>query len=404
MKNENNISILSKSECCGCRACGETCPKNCISFSIDNEGFFYPIVDESICISCKKCQSVCPEIIQEFHFRKDIAIAAYCKNQQQRDLGSSGGVFGLLASEVIQQGGRVWGAAFDDNLRLVHKCATSSTELIPIYKSKYIQSDTSGIFNIIKKDIKDGILTLFSGTPCQCNAVRNYIGDCDNLITIEVVCHGVPSQSLFDKTIEWVEKKEKCKIISFTFRSKYTRALHPHSYTYICESENKKRTVNGLHYQFPFYFGFQKYITLRMSCYNCKWAKPQRTADITLGDFWGIEKYDPGLDPKKGVSMVILNTGKGEALFSKINEKQSILTKEVPMAVAEQGNGCLCSPTKMKPERNEFFDELQNKPFETVVKKFLVPRRKWIFDIYYSIPSPLRNIVRRVMDKRMKYE
>lgn len=404
MKNKTNISILPHEECCGCRGCGDTCPRGCISFEKNREGFEYPKVEDSKCVSCGLCLNSCPEINQSFHPQAPEVLATFAKDSGHRNAGSSGGIFGLLARIIIAKGGKVWGAAFDENLRLKHVSATTNEELKPLLRSKYIQSDTSGIYKIIAQDVKAGIPTLFSGTPCQCNTVRNITGDTELLTTVEVVCHGVPSQDLFDRTITWLEERKGIKIKSFVFRSKYRKALHPQAFTYTYSGGGKESAVNGLHYQFPFYFGFQRYITLRPSCYSCKWAKPTRTADITLGDFWGIEKYDEKLDPKTGISQVILNTDRGKKLFNEITVDQSLWLKSLPIEAAVENNGCLKSPTKLSPVRKHFFESLANEPFDLVVRKFLTPRRKWIFDAYYGLPTYLRKIVRKIMDKRMKYE
>ncbi len=405
MGNNQNISILAHDDCCGCRVCGDVCPVGCISFKEDREGFFYPLVDESVCISCGKCQWICPEITPSHNAVAETVEAAYAIDCNDRQAGSSGGIFGLLAEQVLKKGGHVYGAAFDDNLKLSHQCATNIDELQPLMRSKYLQSNTSGCFKRIIADVRNGILVLFSGTPCQCNAVLNAVGsNCDNLITVEVVCHGVPSQSLFDKTLQWIENKKHCKIKAFSFRSKYKKALHPQAFSYVCDDGSKTKMVNGLHYQNPFYFGFQKYITLRPSCYRCRWARPERCADLTMGDFWGIEKYDPSLDAKTGISQIIVNSDNGAELMSLLIEKSLIWHKEFPMAVAIENNGCLKVPTKLKPERESFFLALESQPFDNVVKKYLKSRRQWIFDVYYSLPGILRRFVRKVMDKRMRYE
>ncbi|MDE6552622.1 MAG: Coenzyme F420 hydrogenase/dehydrogenase, beta subunit C-terminal domain [Muribaculaceae bacterium] len=404
MVNEANISILNHSDCCGCKACGNACPKKCISFSEDNEGFMYPHVDEEQCISCKKCKNICPELKPSYNTKRDSAIAAFAVNKDERNSGSSGGIFGILAQEIIKKGGKVWGAAFDSDLQLHHEVATKIDDLSPLYRSKYIQSNLERVYTQIKKDTSEGILTLFSGTPCQCNAIKNFIGKNDLLITVEVICHGVPPQSLFNKLIAYIESQNHCKITSFAFRSKSDKALHPQSFTYVCEKGKRKMTVNGLHYQFPYYFGFQKYITLRPSCYSCKWAKPERTADITLGDFWGIEKYDSSLDAKDGVSMIIINTEAGKSLIECIEHQKKIFTEQFPIKIAIDNNGCLSAPTTLNPEREAFFKALNEEPLEDVINNYLRPKRKFIFDIYYSLPKSLRHLVRRLMDKRMKYE
>lgn len=405
MANSKNISVVAHEDCCGCRACGDICPVGCISFKEDSEGFFYPSVDEAMCISCGKCQRTCPELNTSFNVTAETTTAAFAKSSIDHQSGSSGGIFGLLAQEVINNGGHVYGAAFNKHLKLIHTCATTIEELKPLMRSKYIQSNTTGCFKDVIGDVHAGIMTVFSGTPCQCNAIVNALGsNPDNFITIEVVCHGVPSQNLFDRSISWIEGKKHGSIKSFSFRSKYKGALHPHAFSYVIEKNGKTKTVNGLHYQNPFYFGFQKYITLRPSCYRCKWARPQRCADITLGDFWGAEKYDATLDPKNGVSQVIVNTEKGKRFFNTLESKNLVWHKEFPISVAIENNGCLNSPTKLKPEREQLFNDIVVNPFDVVIKDHLKSKRQWIFDLYYGLPGFIRRAVRKIMDKRMRYE
>ena len=364
----------------------------------------FPAVNEEVCIQCGKCQKICPEFHPNFHPKAVDVTAAYAESAEVRQSGSSGGIFPLLAEKILAMGGKVWGAAFTNELQVIHQCASNVSELQPLLRSKYVQSNPSGAYAQIKEDVAHGIMTLFSGTPCQCNAVRNVVGDSPLLYTVEVVCHGVPSQDLFDRSIKWFEEKHNCTVTRFTFRSKPAGAKHPQAYSIEYACGFKVHNKNGLHYQFPYYFGFQKYMTLRQSCYTCKWAQPKRTADITLGDFWGIEKYNSTLDAKTGVSQVICNTEKGRELVDSLIRENEIFSENFPIDVAIENNGCLKAPTKLKPSRAAFFKALQEEPFDEVVKKYLTSNRKFIFDLYYAIPGPLRRIVRRLMDKHMSYE
>ena len=223
MLNSKSIDILQSQDCCGCAACVDTCPQKCISMRKMQDGFMYPVIDGSVCNNCGLCAKKCPSLSPSMNLPQATASSVYAKSIAQRDSGSSGGVFGILAEFVLNEGGKVWGAAFDEKLYLVHKCALHEKELAPLLKSKYIQSDLSGVYRQVLQDLKIGRFTLFCGTPCQCNALKNYVGShTDKLLLVDFVCHGVPSQDLFDKTIDWYEKKYKVRLhlLHFDIRAK----------------------------------------------------------------------------------------------------------------------------------------------------------------------------------------
>lgn len=399
---KNNISVLLKQECCGCRACGDICPHKCISFAADEEGFCYPSIDESACIDCGLCSKACPSLHPHLSSEHPAATyAAYALNREKHRAGSSGGLFGIIAAAVIEHGGKVWGAAFDSNLKLHHCSAANMQELGPLLKSKYIQSDTTGVYKAIKQDLHDGITTLFVGTPCQCNALKNYIGGNDeNLIVVDLVCHGVPSQDMFDKSIRWFEHKHNCSVSGFKFRYKEKRNRSSQIYRIDYSTNGSEKSHVGLYYEFPHYFGFSSYKTLRLSCYQCKWAKPFRCGDLTIADFWGIENLRPHLDSKDGVSLLLANNDAGTALIEKI--KYHLHIEEAPFDYACKKNGCLQGPTQLKESRTALFSDLQNMNFDEVVKKHLSPRRKLLFDIYYNIPSGVKRIIRAMAGNRLK--
>lgn len=403
MAKNKSISTLLKEDCVGCRSCGDVCPKRSISFAEDLEGFYYPIVDDYTCINCGLCSTVCPALSVQFNDRCDKSYAIYANDVKIRESGSSGGVFRLLAEIVLNDGGRIWGAAFNEELQLVHSKADNINELQPLLKSKYIQSNLTDVYAQIKKDLLNGVRTLFCGTPCQVNALKNFVGkEFDDLITIDFVCHGVPNQNLFDRTIRWYEEKHNVKVDWFQFRYKSKEVKHPQSYALHHLGENDIHV--GLHYQFPYYFGFQKYIILRPSCYQCKWARGERAADITLGDYWGIEKYIPRLNAKDGVSMILCNTLKGNALLEKLKSENAVTVYVLSLQNAVDNNGCLCGPSSAKLEREQFFSHLQSWDFNRVVKEHLTPKKKWIFDLYYRIPKSIRGIIRKILNKRVRYE
>ena len=404
MVKSKSITSLSKSSCTGCKMCGDVCPKHCISFKEDIEGFFYPIVDEDKCIDCGLCAKKCPALNVNLKEKTDNAYSAYASDKYYKDTGSSGGVFSVLASYVINYGGVVYGAAFNDRLILSHRRIVEIDDLRPLCKSKYLQSDCSGIYSNVKKDLQDGSLVLFVGTPCQCQALQNYVGDNlrKNLLVVDFVCHGVPNQKLFDENLKWNDKKFG-KVSSVEFRYKGSKVQHPQTLKLVYEKKGKNKAILRIHYEDPFYFGFQKHITLRPSCYQCQWAKPERCSDITLADFWGIEKVNIGLDSKKGVSCLLLNTEKGRDCYDKIKQKLDGLNA-LPIDFAVKNNGCLGSATLKPKNRDSFFNDWKNEGYDAVVAKYLTSKRKWVFDLYYNIPKPIRKIVRKLMENRMKYE
>lgn len=395
---------LSKFSCTGCKMCGDICPKHCILFEEDTEGFFYPIVDEAHCVDCGLCVKKCPVLNTCVKEKTDFAYSAFASDKSQKDTGSSGGIFSVLASLIINKGGVVYGAAFDEMLTLKHTRTASIEKLRPLCKSKYLQSDCTGIYQKVKNDLQTGSYVLFVGTPCQCQALQNFIGDklSEKLLIVDFVCHGVPNQKLFDENLEWNERKYG-KVVSVEYRYKGKKVLHPQTMNIVYMKGEKKKSILRLHYQDPYYFGFQKHITLRPSCYQCRWAKPERCSDITLADFWGIEKTELGLDSKQGVSCILLNTDKGQSFFNMIQGYLDGINK-LPVDFAVENNGCLGGPTKMPNSRSVFFEDWHNEGYNVAVNRHLVSKRKWMFDLYYCLPTNIRTIVRKLMDKRMKYE
>lgn len=401
----NNISTVTRDSCCGCKVCADVCNHKAISYALDDEGFFVPMVDSDLCRDCGLCTTVCPSLNAGRRASIDICYATYAKDKEFLLQGSSGGMFGLLAREVLKEGGVVYGAAFDEHMKLKHARATNEHELMPILKSKYLQSDCSGIYKQVRQDLKDGKTVLFSGTPCQCNAISNYIGERDEgLIIVDVVCHGTPSQELFDRCNKDYEEQNGCKVKSFQFRYKGKGVKHPHSFRMDVEKNGKIKTIVGQHYQNPYYFGFQTHITLRKKCYHCNQATPERNSDITLADFWGIEKQNPQLHTNDGISMVAPHTRKGQALFDKVRLSFNIYCEEAPYRLATENNNNMHGFVKKPAMRDAFFKDLREKDFEYVKQTYLKSRRQYIFDIYYAIPTPIRKLVRKLMEKRLRYE
>ena len=397
--DNKNISNQRYDHCCGCKACGDVCPQNAITYQTDAEGFFYPEVSNA-CVECGLCRRACPElnVLGPSGDVKQKYYACLDKNITRRNTGSSGGIFGLLASHLLREGYEVCGAAFDNRLRLSHQFAINETELERLKKSKYLQSDCKGIYVQVVEKLKQQKKVLFVGTPCQCNALRNVASRYrEHLITIDFACHGVPSQELFDKCIAYYEKHHDSKVLSYTFRHKPKRYSSPQNYLLSVEKDGKIHEKAGRYYEEPFYCGFQKYLTLRPSCYSCHWANTDRVADATLADFWGIEECTDRWDRTDHPSLVIVNSAKGQTLFDSINQDTEKM--EVSREEAVKGNGSLIKPTKLKAARAQLFADYQSMDFDSFVEKHLTLHGRWKKDVYYTIPFGVRKVILEILNK-----
>lgn len=389
--NRKNISIVAKDDCCGCRACADECPAKAISYLKGDDGFLYPKVSSN-CVLCGKCVKVCPVLDKAHTNVKDQQyIGCLDKDKVRRNSGSSGGVFGLLAQYCLDNNYWVAGAAFDDNRQLKHKVINDESILDSLKKSKYLQSDCSCTYKRIQELQKAGDKVLFVGTPCQCNALLNcFTKRPENLVVVDFACHGVPSQDFFDKCIQFFEEKNACKVVTYAFRHKPKRYTSPQNYYIEYEKDGSIHHTDGMYYQEPFYYAFQKRISLRKSCYSCKWANTQRVSDITLADFWGVESVTTRWDRTDTPSLIICNTERGREMFAKIEELLDFLIVHEKESIEK--NASLKAPTEMPVERTQFFDDLQKLPFGDVVKKHLMPsfKKRVILGLYYATPFSIR--------------
>lgn len=312
------IDFAFSSHCTGCGACADICPKQCISLKDDERGFVIPSVNLSDCVDCGLCEKICPILITPPLYIRKTVCCAYNNNSEERAKGSSGSIMLALARELLSRGGAIYGAAFDNKLQLHHTRAVTYDQVVLQSKSKYIQSNLRGIYQSVKKDLSNNIPVLFVGTPCQTQALNNFIGESkrENLLLVDFICHGVPSQSLFNQAIKEFERKKTCCVISFSFREKSESRLRNYVIRY--EKDGYIHEESGEENEFPFYCGFLKYITFRDSCYECKFASSSRVSDITLGDMWG---YEGASDFSKGYSLIYINTNKGEKYFSRIQNE-----------------------------------------------------------------------------------
>lgn len=317
------IEIRHSGDCCGCEACVQICPKNCIDFSRDAQGFLYPVVNKESCIDCDLCEKVCPIINKTNQSKNDHSTLYAVKSHDDavRKQSSSGGFFSLLADYVLSKGGVVYGAAFDDAFNVCHTRVANTSDLYKLRGSKYVQSRIGKTFSECKDDLKAGKLVLFTGTPCQISALGHFLHkDYDNLIKVEVVCHGVPSPMIYQQYLKEtiIKDVEDRTITKVNFRTKlgswkkYFFTVEYKDRGEICEY--KECVTDSLYMK-----GFLSDLYIRPSCFECPAKNFTSGADFTIADFWGQEYTFPEFDYDKGVSAVFTNTVKAQEIFSQIS-------------------------------------------------------------------------------------
>ncbi len=330
----------------------QSCSHHCISFYVGDDGFMLPSVDKIACIHCKRCVAVCP---YSTGVEKKKTIQSYSVKAMDVDAqkeSSSGGCFYGLARRTLEDGGVVFGAAMNEDFSCEHRAAKNVQELLPLLGSKYVQSRSDKVFPDILKLLKDNTLVLFVGTPCQIAGLKNYIGrEYDQLVTVDIACHGVPSFSELKKCIAWLERKHGGKITYLKFRDKNHSGWN-HSLTYdICkDGKIKKHTIAP--YKIPYYYFFLHSKNIRMSCYTCPYVGVERIGDITLADFWAAERIYPESKIGSGISVALCNTEKGIAFLKR--SKEYLVAVHVDNELATQDN----QPFNIHPEKYKKRDEL----------------------------------------------
>ena len=294
----------------------------------DQEGFLYPQIDEQACIRCGMCISVCQEkSIGDVREPINI-IAAKNLNESCRMDSSSGGVFSLLAEYVESKGGVIYGADYDDNFRVYHHRGTCREEWQKFRKSKYMQSDLQDCFSEVKADLENELIVLFSGTPCQVEGLKRYLSktNTDKLITCDVICHGVPSPKIWSEWLNETNKEIGKSFSTINFRDKSKTGWHKSSLSIY--GDNGDTLLTGIHRDIPFTKMYFQHYIVRLACHKCNYASFNRVADITLGDYWGVENNYKEFDDDHGVSLVLCNTKKGLDIWRAVKDKTECFTIE----------------------------------------------------------------------------
>lgn len=360
------IEIVEKSDCVGCEACVQRCPKQCIVMKEDAEGFLYPQIDIEKCIDCGLCERVCPVINQGEPRKPLVAYAAKNQDESVRLSSSSGGVFTALAEYVIAQGGVVFGARFDESWNVVHDYVETIEGLSAFRGAKYVQSRIGKSFLRAETFLKQGRMVLFSGLPCQITGLKKFLRkDYDNLITVELFCHGVPSPMVWKRFLEEEVAIPHIRLKSISFRDKVS-GWKNYSFFYSQEDANGVQLHRMPFAKNLFMRGFLADLYLRPTCYHCPAKQFKSGSDLTIGDYWGVKLAHPELDDDKGVSAVLVNTDRGVKILQTV--------QHISLYASTFENVVKCNPALMKsaqePAKRPLFFELLNqyKVSEIVVK------------------------------------
>lgn len=391
-------------DCCGCGACSNACSQNAIKMEQNIYGVTFPVIDYSKCINCKKCLSVCNFKLTNNKKQSKSYWIAINKDKDALKKSTSGGVFIELAKEIIRDNGIVYGCAWknENGVLLPKHVRIEEPEMLFLLQgSKYVQSNTEGIYQKVKNDLKEGRRVLFSGTPCQIDGLYGFINNVkyDNLITVEVICHGVPSVGIFRDYIRMLENKSNGKIQLFNFRDKNNNRWS-HCGTYYIKINGDTRHVKVFPNTSSYYHLFIMSVISRDCCYKCPYATKERTADFTLGDFWGVKKNELELlkdevDIYDGVSCVIANSEKADLMIRDLDRILFLI--ESSFERVSEHNEHLTHPAPKNPNHDYVMKIYSDKGYEAVDKWFNIKigKKKYIYYIWNKLPSWLKRTLKR---------
>lgn len=391
-----------KEDCSGCQACKQICPRNAIDMIEDEEGFLYP-KKNSNCIECGLCEKICP--LQNKILNKTIEQKVYAGEYKDKDIlrkSSSGGAFTAICNSFCDENYVIFGAKFDNNFHVKHDYIEDINEIDIFRKSKYVQSDINKMYLKVKEFLNQGKKVVFSGTPCQIAGLKSFLNnkEFENLLCVDIICHGVPSAKVWNQYIKYVEKKYNSRIKEINFREKIIEDKKYNSRNLKIKLENGKIITENSNKSY-YLKGFHNKLFYRPSCEKCKFANSNRISDITIGDCWGINKIHPELDVHKGVSLIVINTEKGNKIKEKLEEYMNLQKLDLNFAIKE--NAQFREPTKFHKNRDKFYKSIDNNlKFNKKIKKYAKESYKVIIkrNITKFIPKKIKKIIKDKIKKQ----
>ena len=374
----------NKADCCGCSACMNICPTKCIEMKFDDEGFWYPYIDEDKCKHCGQCDKTCPVLNQKTNTNQvnPHTFAVINPDEFVRKRSSSGGVFYALAELIINQGGVVFGARFNENWEVIHDFTDNIKGIRSFQGSKYVQSNIGETYKQVNEFLKQGRKVLFSGTPCQIAGLQSFLGhDDDNLLLVDVICHGVPSPVIWKNYVK-IHERNGDKICNIFFRKKEFSWIN-YFIEFIFEKSPKYLNFAGAD---NYMAAFLSNLSLRPSCYNCHFriGVGNNKSDITIADFWGVQSILPQMFDDKGTSLVMVSTQKGVMYLTKTH----MYNANVDYDKVKNSNPMIYTSAHMNPKRQEFFQALKQKSmsFESILELYTSTSKGLRAAIYNIMP------------------
>lgn len=372
------IEICTHEACTGCMACLNACAHEAITIIQDEEGFERPLIQQSKCVDCGLCKKICPINNPPTLSSPLLVCSGWAKDENLRLSSSSGGAFSVLAIPILQQGGVVFGVALNKDMQAEHICVETEGDLYKLRGSKYVQSRVGDSYKQVKKNLLQGRKVLFSGTPCQIAGLRNYLHrEYDNLITVDLICHGVPSPKVFEDWKMWFKRSFALKDITrINFRSKKTSWIFFHLAISGLTNKEESFEYEGKYYEDAWIRGFLRDYFLRPSCHQCKFTKIERCSDFTIADWWGYtgnSVLDKDYE-RKGVSLLSCNTSKANSMFEK-DVMTSFEFNTHTLEEAKKTNLSLTKPFAIPDIRDAFWKDYHLMDFEDIVKKYMYPEK-----------------------------